>query len=266
MDAISELVSQASPSAVNLILAGTGVNGAAQVKPLLSIGMDYVNSVASLNIVSGSTFSYFVAQAHVANALNFDHFLSFDQDNRSLHGASFWKNLAVTPAVLLGRRSYYPNTNLIKTVAHIFLPSFLERTLDTFPGHLTVWAYCEKRNELVALNCKNGFEDMTVTDLIRAAASTKFLHGHFEYKGYQFSDPNFSPLAKKMHRMLRTSKHKNVVINYKKSEARSDTVYIKHDSERFPDAALLRDFMYFVLNLNNKKVSTTNSDLLYFLR
>lgn len=265
-ESMQSFVREFSPNAVELVLAGTGLNGAAQVSQLYDFGCQELNSLKRVHVVSGSAFSYFVIQASVEQHLQLEHFVDFDSSNRGIHKAKFWRNAILAPKVLRGSHSFFENDLLEKTVRHIFSTAFCNQTLSHFSDNLSVWSYCENHKQLIEISNANGFGEMNVCDMIRATASTSFLHGAFHYKGYAFTDPNFSPQAKLLRKRLIRGTTPTIVLNYKKSEKRAHSLFIKHGAERFPDFAVLRDFLLFVFNIPNWKVSRTNRHILLRLR
>lgn len=250
------------PDDVNLILAGTGIDGAAQVTLLNNLSLEYINAARQVHVISGSAFSYFIIQASIEGALRFANFANFDALNRRLHGASFWMNLLRTPAVVWGRRSYYPNAKLGETVKHIFHDSFCRKTLSSFPENLTLWSYCENRKSLVEVSRRTGFGDLSVVDMIKAAASTRFLHGAFIYEDYSFVDPNYTPLAKNLQRKIRSKEQTNIVLNYRKDGRWKNNYFIKHNQAKRPDLKIAIDFVRFIMNLPNPDISKANATLI----
>ena len=52
-----------------LTLTGTGLNGAAQVEILCEIGVENLEKLEKINVVSGSAFSYFILHAYYSGGL-----------------------------------------------------------------------------------------------------------------------------------------------------------------------------------------------------
>ncbi|MEY4590913.1 MAG: hypothetical protein RL497_2989 [Pseudomonadota bacterium] len=265
----NEFVQQFKIRAANepsvLTLAGTGLNGAAQVAILCDISLAVLEKLKRVNVVSGSSFSYFILQAYHTGGLREDRFPQFDQLNRALHGGGILRAIARLGPVILRKGAFFQNDLLGQTGKHLFTEEFCNRKLSSFPSNLCFWSYCQNTNALIEISTNNGFGSMTVTDLIRATASAKFLHGRFECAGHHFLDPNFSPKASALIKHFFTIRENHLVVNFKRSSSRGRTLLLKQDNSTHPSISIMRDFIFFTLGIPNPYINNTHIDALAIL-
>lgn len=257
-DSIQKFNSRATTEPSVLTLAGTGLNGAAQVAILCQIGIEKLSSLEAINIVSGSSFSYFIVQAYVSGGLRQDKFTEFDTLNRHVHRAHTLRALGKLGAVVLSQASFFQNALLGETGRNLFSEEFCTRPLSSFPLNLRFWAYCRSAGQLVEISVANGFGAMTVTELIRATASAYFLHGPFHYGEHQFLDPNFSPKAAALIKQFFSLRGNHLFVNFKRSGTRGTTLLLKQDDSARPLVALIRDLAYFTLGIPNRHIRRTH--------
>lgn len=263
---IQRFITAASKEPSVLTLAGTGLNGAAQVSILSKLGLKLLCELNQVNVVSGSSFSYFIIQAYYTGGLRADQFAHFDTLNRSLHRGGITKTLARLAPVILHQGAFFNNDLLGETGKHLFTDDFCARTLNTFPANLRIWSYCQRTNRIVEISTRTGFGDMTVPDLIRATASANFLHGQFDFAGYHFLDPNFSPKSAALIRKFFTIQGNHLLVNFKRSSIRGSTFLLKQDDSRLPSISILRDFLLFILGIPNPYINSTHANALAKLK
>ena len=244
-------------------LAGTGSVGSAQVPILLNIGKNRFFSCTVLNVISGSSFSYFIYLAILEGKLTLKNFSEFDAANRRLHKASF---LGACRHVIKGNflsKSRYPNEKMYETVLWLFDDSFSHRPLAQLPKNVRFWLYCQARQALICVTPETpSYNQLTVADLIRASSSLKFLHGPFIWHGHEFVDPNYSPEAKQLRRNILRTPHPHLLVNYKKNLQRGSTTYLKHNNNKLPDISLLLGVLAFYFNFHNRELTRINRSLI----
>ncbi len=262
VDYIEQFKSRSHNEPSVLTLAGTGLNGAAQVAILCRIGAPLLMQLDKVNVVSGSAFSYFIVQAYNSSGLRADQFTDFDKLNRSLHGGGIMRTLLRLGRVVFRRGAFFENDLLGETAKNLFTDEFCARTLDSFPGNLSFWAYCELTQGIVELSTENGFGSMTVDKLIRATASAPFLHGAFKFAGHQFVDPNFSPQSGRLIKAFFATRNNQLLVNFKRSSTRGSTLLVQQDSSSRPALTILRDFVLFTLGIPNRYIRKTHINAL----
>lgn len=260
---ILEFKTRSKPEDAVLSLCGTGPNGAVQVAPLHEIGSDFIDRLSRINIISGSTFSYFVWLALREEKLKFQYFANFDAVNRTLHGASFTKGLGHFARWRPWKSQLYPNDFLIRTMQHLIKDSFLYTPLKNLSSNLVFWSYCQRRKSLVEISSqRDEFKEMNVIDLVRASISLNILHGCYEYGDYQFVDPNYSPAAKELRRILYRTDKNHLLLNHIKECYSRNHILAKHRHDKYPNVVMLRDLITFCLNLKNRDIQQTHESIL----
>lgn len=258
-DAVFEYIKRSAVEPSSLSMTGTGLNGAIQVPLLAKIGTGRLNALKKVNVISGSSYSYFILQAYSKKMLREDIFLSFDKLNRTLHSSNFLVSLARLFPILFMGGSFFKNDTLDVTSGHLFKKEFCELRLKDFSDNLSVWSYCTNRKENIEISNANGFGDMTVYQLIRACISLRFLHGPFHYQDYSFVDPNFTKFARKsLLKKLFSDKNNHLVINYSKNETRGNMSFVKHTLAKHPNLEIAKDIFFFTFNISNQSIYKTH--------
>lgn len=263
-EAVKYFKSKIHPRDAELTLGGTGPNGALQTWVLKELGIDYLNNLNNINLISGSVFSYIIFLALSENQL-FDKncFINFDQHNRRQHGASFFRTCQHLLKGKVMKQGIFDNHCLGDSVLLVFNKELVDRTLSELPSNIHFFFYCNHRQEVIELSSSSEeFSDLTLRQLARASASVVSVHGYFRYKDYLFSDPMYSPAFKSLRRRLFSSQNQHLYVNYKKEGQSGNILFVKHDESRNPNIMLFKDFIKFCLNMPNPSVNQTHKAIL----
>ncbi len=253
-----ERFSAAAPADESVItLGGTGPNGSCQIAVLEMIGFDKVQRKKSINILSGSAFGYLIYLAFHQGSMRIENYLNYDSDVRRLHGASCLKALWHFCSGKHKREGLYDNSRVKDTVFHLFQADYASRELRSFNSNMTFWSYCSARNELIRISADT-FPHMKVWEVISASLSIKSVHGEFLYDDYRFSDPMFSPLFKRLVRILISGGENHLFLNYKKTQESRNVIFLKNQPLKMPLLSLLYDFFSFTCNFRNSRLIETH--------
>lgn len=247
-----------------LTLGGTGPNGTSQLPVLELLGYENIQALKKINIISGSSFGYFIYLAFYSGHLLLENYRSYDKGTRVLHKASLIKVIKHIVRGDYKHASLYDNSKVKETVNYLLAPGFCDRPLSSFPSNMSFWAYCVKNNTLVEINSTK-FPNMKVWEAIASSLSVKAIHGHFEYGGYHLVDPMFSPKFKDLVRTLLKNNQNHLFLNYKKTSVSRSVIFLKNQPLRLPLLSLLYDFFSFTCNFKNPRVIRTHHHVLSLL-
>lgn len=240
-----------------LTLGGTGPNGSTQIAPLSLIGNDYLNELKAINIVSASAFAYFLFLAHRDNKLRRDNYLEYDRLVRQLHGASFWHATCRFSIWKFAKRPLFHIDSIRNTVELLIEKEFACRPLKDFPENLRFWSYCDNHQANILISPK-AFPNMQVWQAIAACLSIKFIHGTFEYEGFKFSDPIFSPSFPALRRSFLKTSDNHLYFNFKKTLSSKNVNFVINRQTSMPMVDLFLDFFMFAFNLPNTRINQTH--------
>lgn len=253
-EAIAEFKSMAPASESILTLGGTGPNGSTQVLPLHYLGQNYLSQLATINILSASSFAYFIFLAFEQNQLKRQNYLDYDTRMRRMHKASLFKAAKHFAGWRLPAKPLYDNSLVKRTVELLFEEGFAHKPLSEFDANLAFWAFCSASDENVAITAKT-FPDMKVWEVISACLSIKFIHGEFNYGEHRFSDPIFSSSFPGLRRKILRSKCNHLYLNFKKTHQSNNVYFLKNSSSRAPMLELFIDFLLMVSNFSNARIN-----------
>lgn len=249
-----------APAADSVVtLGGTGPNGSCQIAVLELLGPDRVHQLKTINILSGSSFGYFIYLAFYQGMMRMDNYLSYDRGVRELHGASMLRALRHFCSSGAKNGGLYDNRLIKATVFHLFKPEYADRALRTFSSNIAFWSYCSNSRDLIKIT-PEAFPDMKVWQVITACLSIKAVHGEFSYGGHRFSDPMFCPLFKKLFKLLVQDDDNHLYLNYKRTEVSKNLVFLKNQPLKIPLLALVYDFLSFTFNFRNGRLNRTHRD------
>lgn len=258
---ISEFKSLAPARDSILTLGGTGPNGSTQVLPLHYFGQDYLSQMATINILSASSFAYFIFLALEHNQLRQNNYLEYDALMRKLHKASFFKAAKHFARWGLPSKPLFENTLVKSTVELLFEKNFANKPLRFFEPNLTFWAFCSASNKNIAITPES-FPKMKVWEVISACLSIPFIHGEFRYDGHQFSDPIFSSSFPSLRRSILRPRNNHLYLNFKKTHQSNNVYFIKNTGASLPIFELFTDFVLMVANIPNARINRTHAQTL----
>lgn len=253
-EAIAEFKSKAPAGESILTLGGTGPNGSTQVLPLYYLGQNYLSQLAAINILSASSFAYFIFLAFEQNQLKRQNYLNYDTRMRRMHRASFFRAAKHFARWRLPSKPLYDNALVKSTVELLFEEGFAHKPLSDFDANLTFWAFCSASDKNVAITAKT-FPDMKVWEVISACLSIQFIHGEFIYREHRFSDPIFSSSFSGLRRKILRSKCNHLYLNFKKTHQSNNVHFLKNSSSRAPMVELFIDFLLMVSNIPNARIN-----------
>lgn len=252
--AISRFKSLAPASDSILTLGGTGPNGSTQVLPLHYLGQDFLSKLCTINVLSASSFAYFIFQAFEQNMLRRQNYLAYDSLMRKMHKASFWKATKHFAQWGLPSKPLYENGLVKRTVELLFEKDFADKSLACFDDNLIFWAYCSATKKNIAITPEK-FPDMAVWEVISACLSIQFIHGEFIYGEHKFSDPIFSSSFTSLRRTILRSKQNHLYLNFKKTRQSNNVHFLKNSGSRAPMLELFIDFFFMVSNIPNARIN-----------
>lgn len=242
----------------SLTLAGTGPNGSSQLPVLAHIGRSRMREMAHINIISGSSISYFIYIAMTEGGFKADGYRQYDKLVRKLHKGTPIRFLKHILSQLYRPSPYFPNIMLKETLDIFLDASFIARPLSTFDANIRFFTYCLKKENLVEISYKS-HPEMTVSDICRACFSLPFLHGPFFYNKYQFIDPTFTDGFGRLRRRLFKTSHNHLYLNIKKQEESKNILFVKNEDATFPVLAMFFDFLLLCLGIPNPRVGKTHA-------
>lgn len=259
--AIEEFKGCKEPTQSTITLAGTGPNGAAQVEILNELGIDYLRSVKSIDVISGGAFSLFIYIANQLGQLNVENFKNYESFVKSRHKLPLYKKLAHLAVIKFSKKSLYPNTHIKDTFLYLFGAEFGSLSISDLDCPVTFYSYDTQSQSVIALN-KNTYPDMALIDVARACISVPPIHGSFDYRGVRLTDTIFSPSFTILRKKLFKKSSNHLFVNHKKTQKTSSVYFLAHSNSRYPDLRLFIDFAFLYLGIPNKCITQTNHKLL----
>lgn len=248
---------RAEPTQSTLTLGGTGPNGSIHTLFLQALGHDYVRKLSKINILSASSFAFFIFVAKDMGLLNLEHFKHYDRWVRARHNESFSRIVAHFWGMSLPETALYTQLHLRETISYLFHEDFLRMTLRDFEHNVHFWVYCSRKRMNLSLSAER-FPDMRVWEAISAASSIPFVHGEFEYKGGSFRDGVFSPQFKGLRQSLQKTSNNHLYLNYKRNAERKNLLLVRNTDSKTPMLELLCDYLMFICNIPNRRINKTH--------
>ena len=258
---IEEFKLREEPGQSSITLAGTGPNGAIQVRVLNALGSDYLKSVKDVHVISGGAFSFFIYLANRQGRFNVDNFRAYELFVKQRHRLPLYKKLSHLATMKFSGKSLYPNTHIKDTFLHLFNDEFGALSLKDLDYPVTFHSYDLQSESLVSLN-RETCPDMALIDVARACISVPPIHGHFEYGGLRLVDPIFSPSFGSLRKSLFRQSSNLLFVNHKRTRKTPKVYFLSHSSVRYPDLRLFSDFALLYLGIPNKRITQTNQELL----
>jgi hypothetical protein len=241
-----------------LTLAGTGPNGSSQLQILKKIGRENIRLMSQVNVISGSSVSYFIYIAMLEGGFKADGFKDYDKLVRKLHKGSVTRLLIHLLTRRHKAKPVFENQLLEDTLRIFFEREFITRTLSTFDENIRFYAYCQTQERIIELSA-NTHPKMTVGDVFRACVSISFLHGAFCYESYQFVDPTFSKGFGSLRRQLLATEQNHLFVNIKKHAESRNVIFVKNEDLKFPILRMFLDFSFLCMGIPNGKVKRVHS-------
>lgn len=263
-DFIEQFLSRAPAQESTLTLGGTGPNGSSQIGHLNALGLDTLNQLKTINILSASAFAYFLYRAYLENKLKRDNYLNYDNNARRLHQASFLRACIHFCRLGLPKKPLFCSENIKETIDMLFDNSFYERPLSSFSPNLVFWAYCSNQQTNVPIS-PISHPDMTVWEVTSACVSIEFIHGRYDYQNHQFSDPIFSQNFCDLRKRLLRNSNNHLYLNYKKTAVSKNVIFLQNRPTKTPLLDLVADFAMFSANIPNHKIKSTHQAILNLL-
>lgn len=258
---IASVVKQKDPQQTILTLGGTGPNGSSQVLHLLNLGWDYVHQLNRINVLSASSFAYFIFIALGLGKLKKENYRLYDKGVREIHDASFFKALTHFARWGLPKKPLYDNQLIKETIRYLWDDDFINMPISAFNENLQFWVYCSASDKNICISSRN-FPDMTMWEVVSACVSIPYIHGEFVYGEHSFRDAIFSPSFKNLRRELIKPPLEHVYLNYKKESTIGKVCYLKNTQSKYPDIELLADYAMLAFNFSNMRVNKTHQAVL----
>lgn len=253
-DLLDLFLSRMHPAHTSILtLAGTGPNGSSQLQILKKIGRENIRLMSQVNVISGSSVSYFIYIALLEGGFKAEGFKNYDKLVRKLHKGSITGFLMHLLTRRHKAKPVFDNQLLQDTLCIFFEREFISRTLSTFDENVRFYAHCQTKEKIVELSAKN-HPEMTVEDVFRACVSISFLHGPFYYEGYKFVDATFSKSFSSLRRQLLATDKNHLFVNIKKHAESRNVIFVKNDDLKFPVMHMFLDFSCLCMGIPNGKV------------
>jgi hypothetical protein len=235
-----------------LTLAGTGPNGSSQLPILMQIGRKNIGELLQVNVISGSSISYFIFMAMTEGGFKSDGFRDYDRLVRKLHNGT---PLRLLKHLLTGikKAPYFQNELLRETLEIFFVKSFMDRALRTFDQNVRFYAHCLNEGKVVEIRSDN-YPEMTVEEICRACISIPALHGPFLYRNQLFVDPTFTDRFVALRRRLFQSSYNHLYLNVKRDAQSRNVIFLKNEDLAFPVLTMLIDFLCLCMGVPNRRI------------
>lgn len=256
-EVVSEFLRREPLHNSTLTLDGTGVNGSLQYKVLSHIGLQRLDALKKVNVVSASTYAYLFFRAYHNGALTLDEsaMKRWDANNRRHHDVATLRTAAkLAINRLTGKRSALSGKGFSDAYLSSITESFSRLRVADMPANANFWLYCHTDRKLICLNANNEYQSWPLTDVIRAAPSVPGLFSMAEIHGKKYYDPVYSPAAKEMYRIMRGESGPHLFSNMRREGVSNNVSYFKPHDMRSGDMLILKDFMLFILGLPNASV------------
>lgn len=236
----------------SLFLDGTGMLSSYQSAAISKLGLDGLDEFDEIHLVSGATYALFIYLAILEGE-----FLWSSKDielwNKNVRK---WHN--VTPLLSLIKFLTFKYTKLPagsfgghrKACQQFFSDEFLNRTLSDFSEKINIWAYNTDRKQLTLISKKNGFGNLTVSDVITMASSVPSIFGSYIHNDEIYIDAMYAPRFSNFKYEVFKGKivlHLNMFKDGQKDGIRS----LKIHEHQNGNELIRRDFYKFLLGLKN---------------
>lgn len=248
---------RAEPSQSVLTLGGTGPNGSIHTLYLQALGYDYVRKLSKINILSASSFAFFIFVAKEMGFLNLKNFENYDRWVRNKHKKSLYTIVTHFWGLRLPENALYTQVHLRETINYLFSEDFLSMQLRDFEFNAHFWVYCSRQEKNLSISA-DLFPAMRVWEAISAASSIPFVHGEFDYKGGSFRDGVFSPQFKMLHQNLQKTSSNHLYLNYKRNAERKNLLLVSNTDSKVPMLELVSDYFMFICNVPNWRIKRTH--------
>lgn len=248
---------RADPKESVVTLGGTGPNGSIHTLYLQALGYDYVRNLSQINVLSASSFAFYIFIAKELGCLKLKNYERYDTWVRNKHKKSLAKIIGHFKSLRLPDSALYTQGHLRETIEYLFEESFLEMTLSDFDHNAHFWVYCSKTNKNLSIS-KLSYPSMKVWEAISAASSIPFIHGEFDYGQGSFRDGVFSPIFKSLHQTLQKTSKNHLYLNYKRNAERNNLLLVSNTDSRTPIFELASDYFMFICNIPNRRVNRTH--------
>lgn len=241
-----------------LTLDGTGVNGALQYAVLSGLGVDRLQRLRRVNVLSASTYAYLCFLARAEGLLAWDEARdgAWDALNRRAHGI-----IPVVSALRVGlgmarkRASTLDGSGFVEALRGTVAPAFFQRRVADLPANVCFWLYEHEGKRLVQVTPNGPQAGMTLAELIRAAPAVPGVFAKARVAGKTYSDPVYCRLARDMYRQMRAEAGANhLMSNMRRDGVKDGTLYLKPHAYGSGDAMIFMDLASFLLGAPNPRI------------